>query len=319
MKRTKKVKICSLLLCILIAFAAILESPIRVQAAAKIPADHPGIFSYDGKYIYYAATDFGGKGITRYDPKTNKKKVILSWEKFNRKSMIDLCVKGDYIYFLANNAKDRYGLSYGLYRVKKDGSKLKNLKVYTHDFVIVGNMIYYVEDKIVKGVGYEGKDDSTSFSTTQKLMKVKLDGSGKKKVKEFDYVPHIAIYNNKLIVSSDSSTNNYQTISGKEIDIATIAPLGKDSDICNPFSWSDVKAYADGYEYFWDSDTGNFCRQKEEGKVTKVLSAEKHIMRYRICGNYIMHLTMENGQYKISCMKTNVKGRKTLSSVYAAG
>lgn len=322
MKKTKR--IWSMVLTVVMVCGVMFTNVATIHAATKkVRTDQPGLFAYDGKNIYYTATDYSGWGLNKLDPKTKKSTTVVDWKKFNNRTLAELTIKGDYIYFLANTSKDRYGCYYELHRVKKNGSGLKSLKVLTDDFVIVGKNIYYVENKIDKeSIGEEGMD-AEGYLPTGRIMKMNLDGSGKKVVKKYSTRDHqytLAVYNGKAIYGDKYGAWNYKTLGGgTSIRIDKVAKLGTDRQDIDPISECDV--YVNGYKYYRNDD-GSLCRMKNGSEKEEVIVNESKrgkTHRFRVCGDYIIGQGWSGLDYVIFCVKTDGKEYKVLHRRVAAG
>jgi hypothetical protein len=120
-----------------------------------------------GKYVYYALGNDGSGSLVKYNIKTKKSKTL--YKKYGCKS---LSVNGSYIYCCVDKYSGSDNSNYYIYRISKDGKKVKQLDK-GYDPVVIGKYIYYVKTK---------NEKNSEYDTSIGIYRMKLDGSGKKKI-----------------------------------------------------------------------------------------------------------------------------------------
>lgn len=261
-----------------------------VKAGAKT-ADSPGIACKTGKYIYFACNskDKHKSGIMRYDTKSGKKKLIVdNW--VNGKvgnGFYHLTVKGNYIYATWNRGSSSYKDATYIYRFSKNGKKKKKIAVGRCP-VVAGKYLYYIEGKISK----------TNTLDTGNVCRVKLNGTGKKKVikkKGQWFFQNLYSYGDTFLYSSSDSEDSLFTKAGKAKTKAKLQinenNFFRDSN-CEYYSNETAERPADTVyrKYFKD--------EKEE-----VVAQYEKSVTFRVCGDYMIIQTVENSNSVIYCME----------------
>ena len=323
---TSKVKpvICQWIATVLIVLMMI---PGQAVGAAAKTLQMPGVGYKDGRYIYYA-DQMGGlrMGITRFDTKTNKTKIIYTGTKNNKESTIrhngfyDITVKDNYIYFIWDKnygSNDR--LEY-LYRMKKDGTKVKKLAE-ASSYVIKDNRIYYIEAKKVSD------DDHSYTESTGRIRKIKLNGDLKKTVKKFPAAKmqqaSLVLYNKKQVLyrreNAKGSGYLYYSMDGERVKVPSNVTFQGTKYMSDPGSTS---AYNGNSKYYTVEKNGSIRSLKkknlETGKKNTIISVKEnaYIDAYTVCGKYLIVRITDVGasKGKLYIVKESGKGKKLLKT-----
>lgn len=110
----------------------------------------------EGDWLYYRNSHDGG---SIYKVKTDGTKNT----KINDISSCDITINGDWIYFRSLAPKDKY---YELFRIRKDGTGLKDLNVQCYEISVTDKYVYYLP-------GIDRYDNNAG------LCKMKKDGTNK--------------------------------------------------------------------------------------------------------------------------------------------
>lgn len=236
----------------------------------------PGEACKDGKYIYYAY-EMGGlrMGIMRYDTELKSKKEICSYKVKGEGSngFYHLSVKGKYIYAEWDKAYGTDGSNGYIYRINKNnGNKKKITEGYSP--VIKGNYIYYIK---------KVKVDSEHYSPSKEIYRIKLDGTGKKKVANTKvkfvslakYGDDIAYYTNE---------GKYYDIKGQRIKTDNIS-------VTSNAYYSATNYCDEDYSYSVKNENTLYIKDNRTGKTKKLASFEAQnaiIESYRVCGKFLM-------------------------------
>lgn len=168
--------------------ALVMFCRVRICYAGTKVAESPGSAVLSGTEIYYEG--YGG-GLYVYNTKS-KSNVKIADGIFSK-----LSVKGRYIYYVKEeNYIDADGPThFSIYRIEKNGSSQKAL-AYGDCPVIIGKWIYYIHHKIVTTGG-------PFTMSTGYIYKMRLDGSGKKKVAKAKEARCLFKYGNSLLYSKE--------------------------------------------------------------------------------------------------------------------
>lgn len=148
------------------------------------------------KYHFYVKQSIKQSVLYRYDLKTKQTKQITSGE-----SIYNLVPYGEWLYFLGDNPGSGSHDAYSLYKIKMDGTK-KSIVGKKNDLARV-----FVIDK---GWIYFG-----NWKDQQRLYKMKLDGSGLKKLGDVS-LDYLQIRGDWLI-AADSNVVYIYTTAGQKV------------------------------------------------------------------------------------------------------
>lgn len=240
----------------------------------------PGFCCQNCRYVYYACYSLEPTGIMRYDTKTGKKKEIFSSKKDgNDTNGFDhLTVSGKYIYCTWDVGAGTSALDAQqyIYRISKDGKKSERLAC-GYAPVIAGNRIIYQQSKLVTnemGMVYT--------VSTGKTYSMKLDGTGKRKVK----APNIKL------------ASLYSDIQNKSVN-----------------QTDPIKGYR-----FYKSENGKklYRINTKTGKTQTIISSDSSIDYFYVSNDYIVYGVIKPNKKKTVAgisyyiVKTNGKKKKTL-------
>lgn len=148
------------------------------------------------KYHFYVKQSIKQSVLYRYDLKTKQTKQITSGE-----SIYNLVPYGEWLYFLGDNPGSGSHDAYSLYKIKMDGTK-KSIVGKKNDLARV-----FIIDK---GWIYFG-----NWKDQQRLYKMKLDGSGLKKLGDVS-LDYLQIRGDWLI-AADSNVVYIYTTAGQKV------------------------------------------------------------------------------------------------------
>lgn len=134
----------------------------------------------EGDWLYYRNSYDGG---SIYKVKTDGTQNT----KINDISSCNITLDGDWIYFRSLQPSNKF---YQLFRIKKDGTELKDLNVKAHKEKIVGDWIYYIP-----GTNF--------YDSHSGICKMKKDGNSKTSVLNQEEIAYPNINNNCLIYDLD--------------------------------------------------------------------------------------------------------------------
>lgn len=276
----------------------------------------PGEAYNTGKYIYYAYEMSGVRmGIMRLNTKTMKKKQIVSY-KLNGNStngFYSLSEKGNYIYATWDQYYGTSGCKNYIYRFSKNGKYKKKLAMGSCP-VIVGNYIYYIQEK---------KSSYGRTMPTGNIYRMKLNGTKKKKIKSNVSTPCILYkYQNTILYSLGYEVSDtLYKLNGEVLNtnnlkmIFTSYPYAYDNN-----SPKEIKS--ENYTYYVKESLSDyrkyfhklFQKNIRTGKVKKI-ALFKDILSFRLCGNYIMIKTeLKNNKFGLYCINVKNGAKKKLSS-----
>lgn len=277
----------------------------------KEKLERKGAFCKSGEYWYYS---FDNSGIVRVNTKGKKKKIVgIKIGKSQGLSFSNLNVKGNYIYAQWNkidSETEPYNKSFYIYRISKDGKKVKRLAQGCMP-VVVGNSIYYVKTVYDKTNGCD--------TVTNVIMKMKLDGSAKKVAKRVSGNVEIAGMHrceNRLVYSV-SDNKAYYELSGKKLNMKRVVLTGNIS--------AEDNVTTGGYKYYTSGQQKNMYRKNiKTGKKTKIFTLNtkapytEKIISYYVSGSYTMvetfytHMAFQIDDTKVYMIKNNGASKKKL-------
>lgn len=170
MKKRLFASITALVLVLSLAFATSVGAAIRPSFACK-----------SGKAIYFAFNSgTSSTGIKKLSTKTGKVKKVFNRKKIKKSvAYNDVSAKGKYVFFTASIGKSTNTY---IYRVKKDGKKIKKLAA-GRNLVIIGNRIYYDQVKTFS-LKDQNKVNASGFRTTMaptgRIYSMKFNGKDKR-------------------------------------------------------------------------------------------------------------------------------------------
>lgn len=278
----------------------------NVQAAVGKNVTSPGAACKDGNYIYYAY-EMGGirMGIMRLNPKTGAKKEIYSYKYKGKGSngFYDLTVKGDYVYATWDQGYGSSPYNPYIYKIRKDGKGSKKLAVGNCP-VVIGNYVYYVE--------YQ-KTQEEWWKKTGYISRMKLDGSGKKKVLYVgNQLDRLYTDGSRLLYDKYNSPCLY-TSSGETVytsNLNIVKDMGTDTVVTTVGNYQ-YYYYKVGYK-----KTAIYRKNVKTGKTARVANFPAGISSFRVVGDYLMvRASIQDGKYySIYCISADGKKKNRLVS-----
>lgn len=167
-----------LLLCVFVSVFSYLLFGLNggiAYSATTEQVNYPYYACTDGKMIYYAVgLDHQGGKLYMYNPETKKQRLISNL------SCSQLCITSYNIYCTVNNNYGTDGSDRFIYKMSKDGSKVKKLAS-GYSPVVIGKYVYYIAVK--KQLFSDGV-----YRETESIGIYRMDSNGgqKKCIRKFD-------------------------------------------------------------------------------------------------------------------------------------
>ncbi|MGD8188928.1 DUF5050 domain-containing protein [Brevibacillus ginsengisoli] len=155
------------------------------------------VASNDKYHFYVKVNKSWSNTLYSYNLKTKKTKALIT-----SKSIYNLIVVGDWIYYLGDAPDKKFHQAYSLYKIKIDGSKntlVSKIADLTRFFYISDGWAYF-----------------SNWSDNEKLYKIKLDGTSLTKVSDIEVDGCILMWGDWLAFEADRMLQVYSK-SGKEL------------------------------------------------------------------------------------------------------